>query len=74
MKIAIATVAALLAVSSMAFAADKGGKSDKNQDTTNSSGTMKGNGLNVDGSSDDAMKCRAHTAGAALCGEKMDRQ
>lgn len=72
MKIALTLAAGLLALSSVAYAGNNnnnnGGKS-KGQDST-TTGSLKGNGLNEDGSSDDAMKCRAHTAGAALCGEK----
>jgi len=70
MKIAIATAAALLAASSFAFAADnngsKGGKDGPNTDPA-TTGSLKGNGLNIDGSSDDAAKCREGSAGAALC-------
>lgn len=72
MKIAIATAAALLAATSFAFAADNkgGGKDGKNGTDPTTTGSLKGNGLNIDGTSDDAEKCRAGTAGAALCGER----
>lgn len=78
MKIAATLAIALLSASSFAFAADnnggKGGKSGMDPSTT---GSLKGNGLNIDGSSDDAAKCRQGSAGAALCRQKrknMDMQ
>lgn len=69
MKIAIATAAALLAASSFALAADNNGGKDgmKNDQTT--TGSIKGNGLNKDGTSDDAQKCREHSGGGAPCQE-----
>jgi len=68
MKLVIATTAALLAASSFAFAADNnGGKGGKDGTDPATTGSLKGNGLNVDGSSDDAAKCRDGSAGAALC-------
>lgn len=80
MRIAIATAAALLAASSFAFAADNNGNNNggkdgmKNDQTT--TGSIKGNGLNKDGTSDDAEKCREHVAGGAPClenGTTMDQ-
>lgn len=81
MKIAATLAIALLSTSSFAYAADKGGDKGGRQGTDTSStsrpGSLKGNGLNIDGSSDDAAKCRSGKAGAALCRERkkaMDMQ
>ena len=75
MKIAATLAIALLSVSSLACAANNsGGKGGRDPATA---GSLKGNGLNMDGSSDDAKKCRDGTGGAALCqqrGTTMDMQ
>ena len=78
MKIAATLAVALLSASTFAFAADNnGGKDGKNGTDPATTGSLKGNGLNIDGSSDDAEKCRDGAAGAALCDEQgttMDMQ
>lgn len=78
MKIAATLAVALLSTTSFAYAVDKGGDKGGKQGTeTSSPGSLKGNGLNIDGSSDDAAKCRSGKAGAALCRERkkaMNRQ
>ena len=72
-KIVMATVAVgLLTVSSLSYAANNGGKGEKDPPTAG--GTARGDGINLDGSSDDAQKCREGTAGAALCREGMKRR
>ena len=78
MKISAAFAVALLCASTFAFAAQINGGDKKNHDTdVTTTGSLKGNGLNIDGTSDDAEKCREGTAGAALCGQRdknMDMQ
>jgi hypothetical protein len=70
-KIAATVAVALLSASTFAFAADNsgGGKNGNDADHTTTS-SLKGNGLNIDGTSDDATKCRDGTAGAALCRQR----
>jgi hypothetical protein len=70
MKIAATIAVALLSASTFAFAADNGGEDGKNGTDPATTGSLKGNGLNIDGTSDDAEKCREGTAGAALCDER----
>jgi len=78
MKIALTLAAGLLAASSMAFAADNSGSKDNNgnPDTMNT-GSIEKNGINKDGTIDDATKCREGTGGGAPCqedGTVMDMQ
>ena len=71
MKIAATLAVVLFSASTFAFAADNnGGKGGKNGADPSTTGSLKGNGLNIDGSSDDAAKCREGDTGAALCQEQ----
>jgi len=70
MKAAATLAIAIVCISTLAFAADNnGGGKNRNDTDRMTTGSLKGNGLNIDGTSDDAEKCRERTAGAALCGQ-----
>lgn len=69
MRAALIIAAILVSASSQTFAGNNNGGRNNDMDRT-TTGSLKGNGLNIDGTSDDAEKCREGTAGAALCGQK----
>jgi hypothetical protein len=69
MRAALVIAAVVMSTSSLALAGNNGGKNDSAPDRE-TTGSLKGNGLNIDGTSDDAAKCRERTAGAALCGQR----
>lgn len=74
MKTAATIAVVLLCTSTFAFAAaNNGGGKNRNDTDRMTTGSLKGNGLNIDGTSDDAEKCRERTAGAALCGQQHKR-
>lgn len=71
MKIAITLAVALIIMAAPAHAANNDGR-DGGRDSMKPGGVARGDGINLDGSSDDAKKCREGTAGAALCREGMN--
>jgi hypothetical protein len=70
MRAALVITAALIATSSLAFAGNNNGGKNSNSSDRSMTSSLKGNGLNIDGTADDAAKCRSRTAGAALCGQR----